>query len=155
MKKLFIIFTLILLASGTLFAQISRGSTAWVAVKSAALKSSTWFFAGSRGSLDMGAQVTVLQINGNWAEVRSSANASLSGWTSLSNLSSRRIVSTGTSASAREIAMAGKGFDQDVENAYRGSGNLNYDDVDKTEAIIISQDDIFRFIVDGRLITGE
>ena len=155
MKKMFALLVFVLLVSGVLSAQISRGGTAWVASKTAALKTSTWFFAGTRGTLQMGAQVTVLQVNGNWAEVRSTATSSLSGWTSVSNLSSRQIVSTGTGASASELALAGKGFDQDIENAYRADGNLNYADVDRTEAITVSQEDLYTFVTEGRLVTGE
>ena len=155
MKKFLIILILALLASAALSAQISRGGTAWISSKSAALKSSTWFFAGTRGTLEMGAQVTVLQVDGNWAEVRSASNASLSGWTNVSNLSARQIVSTGTGASASEIALAGKGFNQEIENSYKSDGTYNYDDVDKTENIVVSQQDLYNFIVEGRLLTGE
>ena len=157
MKKLFVLCVLMLLVSGLLVAQtqIRAGGTAWVASKSAALKSSTWFFAATRGSLEMASEVTVLQINGNWAEVRSVANRSLSGWTSISNLSARRILPSGTGASASEIALAGKGFSQEVEDAYRAGSNLNYADVDRTEAITVSQDELYQFVTEGRLITGE
>lgn len=155
MKKLIVLFVLVLMVSGALSAQISKGGTAWVSVKAAALKSSTWFFASGRGSLEMGAQVTVLQVNGNWAEVRSAANASVSGWTQTSNLSARRVVATGSTATASEVALGGKGFNQEVENAYKADGKLNYADVDKTEAIAVSQDALYRFVVDGRLVTGE
>ena len=155
MKKLFVLFAFILLTSGTLFAQIRSGTSAWISAKSAALKSSTWFFAGTNGTLNLGDRVSVLQVNGNWAEVRSAANSSLSGWTSVSNLSPRQIVATGTGASASEIAMAGKGFNQEIEDSYKGSGGYNYADVDNTEAIMISQDDLYNFVSEGRLVTGE
>ena len=155
MKKTFVFCVLAFIVSGALFAQISGGGTAWIASKSADLKSSTWFFAGKQGTLAMGDQVTVLQVNGNNAEVRSAANSSLSGWTSVSNLSARRIVASGAGASASEVALAGKGFNQDVENAYKADGKLNFADVDKTEAITVSQDALYKFVTDGRLVTGE
>ena len=155
MRKFLILSGLVLLACGTLFAQISKGGTAWVSAKTAALKSSTWFFAGTKGTLEMGAQVTVLSIDGSWAEVRSAANASLSGWTAVSNLSAKRIVSTGTGASASEVALAGKGFNQEIENAYKTGGNLNYADVDKTEAIKVSMEELYQFVTQGHLNTGE
>jgi hypothetical protein len=155
MRKVLFLFLLGLLISAALSAQVSKGGTAWIAAKSAALKSSTWFFAGTRGTLQMGAQVTVLQINGSWAEVRSQANSSLSGWTAASNLSAKRILASGVGASASEIALAGKGFNQEVENSYKTQGDLNYTDVDKTEAITVPQEDLYKFVTDGRLITGE
>ena len=157
MKKLFVLFAFMLLASPVLFgqAQIRAGASAWVSSKSAALKSSTWFFASNRGSLEMADEVSVLQINGNWAEVRSVTTSSLSGWTSMSNLSARRILPSGTGASASEIALAGKGFSQEVEDAFRAGSNLNYADVDRTEAITVSMEELYQFVSEGRLITGE
>ena len=155
MKKLMILLALVLLVSGVLFAQVKKGSSAWVSTKTAALKSSTWFFAGTTGTLQMGDQVTVLELNGNWAQVSSVSNSSLKGWTSVSNLSSRQIVASGTGASASEVALAGKGFNQEVENSYKSSGQYNFADVDKTEANTVSPEELYQFIVDGRLITGE
>jgi len=154
MKRLFLL-VLVLLVSGALFAQIAKGSTAWVSAKKADIKSSTGFFAGTKGSLTLGDEVSVLQVNGKWAEVRSAANTSLSGWMAASNLSARRIVSSGTTASANEVALAAKGFNQEVENIYKAKGDLNYADVDKTEAIAISQDELYKFVTEGHLNTGE
>jgi hypothetical protein len=155
MRKILLLLVLVLLVSGSLFAQIRAGTTAWVSSKSAPLKSSTWFFASERGSLDMATEVSVLQVNGNWAEVRSRANSALSGWTQMSNLSSRRIVPSGTGASASEIALAGKGFNKEVEDAYRARGNLNFGDVDRVEAITVPQGELYSFVTSGRLSTGE
>ena len=155
MKKIVVLFFLCFLISGALFAQISKGGTAWVSAKTAAVKSSTWFFAGTKGTLQMGDQVAILQVNGNWAEIRSSANSSLTGWTQISNLSARQIISSSTGASASEIALAGKGFNQEIENSYKSEGSLNYADVDRTEAITVSQDELYKFVTEGRLVTGE
>jgi len=155
MKKVFVFVVLFSMISGALFAQVAAGRQAWVSVKEAALKASTWFFAGTRGTLQMGSEVTVLRINGSWAEVRSAANQSLSGWTAVGNLSHRLIVAEGTTATAREVALAGKGFDRDVENAYKAEGNLNYDDVDRMEAITVSMEELLSFMTEGRLNTGE
>jgi hypothetical protein len=155
MKRLLVLFVLALLVSGALFAQIKSGSAAWVSAKKVDIKSSTGFFASTKGSLELGAEVLVLQVNGKWAEVRSAANTSLSGWMAASNLSARKIVSSGTTASASEVALAAKGFNQEVEDAYKTSGALNYADVDKTEAITVSQDDLLKFVTEGRLNTGD
>ena len=155
MKKIFVLLAFVLLASGALFAQIRAGSQAWISSRTADLKSSTWFFAANRGSLAMADEVAVLQVSGNWAEVRSSANSALGGWTQMSNLSARRILPSGTSVSASEIALAGKGFNQEVEDSYKTQGNLNFDDVDRTEAIIVSRDELYTFVTEGRLNTGE
>ena len=154
MKKLLCLAFLALLVGGAVFAQFARNSTAWVSVRTINLKSSTGIFASNRGALAYGDEVRVLQVSGSWAEVRSSNN--LTGWIKTANLSSRRITSTGgtSSASASEVALAGKGFDRDVENAYKAGGNLNYTDVDRTEELVVSDDDLYRFITEGRLSEG-
>jgi len=155
MKKLMILLALTLVVLGALSAQVKKGDTAWVSSKTAPVKSSTWFFASTKGTLEMGDQVTVLQVNGNWAEIRSATNSSLSGWTAASNLSTRRIVASGTGVSATEVGLAGKGFNQEIEDSYKTSGKYNFDDVDKTEANTVSPEDLYQFLVDGRLVTGE
>ncbi|MCL2558729.1 MAG: SH3 domain-containing protein [Treponema sp.] len=155
MRKIIFFAALFLLAGGALFAQISRGGTAWVSSRTAPVRASTWFFAGTRGTLVMGEQVSVLQVSGSWAEVRSSSNPSLTGWVALSNLSARRIVSSAAGATPAEVALAGKGFDRDVENAFRSGNNLNFYDVDRTEAITVSDAALLSFITGGRLLTGE
>ena len=157
MKKPVILCVLCFGIAYAAIAQVSRGGTLYTAVRTATLKSSTGFFAGNRGTVSYGEQVTVLQVSGKWVEVRSVSRSSISGWTASANFSTRRITAaTGTgTASASEIALAGKGFDRDVENAYRANGRLNYADVDRTEAQTVSPDDLYRFLTDGRLSLGD
>jgi len=156
MKKLFIIFCLVLFVTGFAAAQVSAGGTLYVAVKNVALKSSTGFFASTKGTLNYGDRVTVVRVNGRFVEVRSAANSSLTGWTASANLSARQVVSGSTNtASAREVALAGKGFNQEVENSYRSQQSVNYADVDRTEAITVNEADLRRFLEEGRLSMGD
>ena len=155
MKRLVFLLALVFMAAGVLFAQVKKGDTAWVSPKTVELKSSTWFFAGTRGTLQMGDQVVVLQVKGNWAEVRASANSSLTGWTSEKNLSSRRIAASGAAVTASEVSMAGKGFSREVEDSYKKQGNYNFADVDKVETNRVPMADLYKFVVDGHLKTGE
>jgi len=156
MKKMFVLMIMGLVAAGFLSAQVARGGTLYVAVKTVTLKSSTGFFASSKGTLNYADVVTVLQVSGKFVEVRSVANSSLTGWTASSNLSAKQIVSGNTSSvSAKETALAGKGFNQEVENAYKSKENLNYADVDKVEATVIRETDILQFLEDGRLSKGD
>ena len=156
MKKIIIVLALCVFVLAILPAQAARGGTMYVAARTLDLKSSTGFFASKRGRLDYGAQVTVLQISGKWAEVRSAANSSVSGWTNTANLSVKRVVAgNAVTASSSELALAGKGFNQEIENAYRSEGNLNYADVDRTEAQQVNEEDLHKFLVDGHLLLGE
>ena len=157
MKKLIGFSILILAITGLALAQVARGQNAWVSARTVTLKSSTGFFASNRGTVSYGDQVSVLQVSGKWAEVRTARTPAITGWMPAANLSSRRIIASGTAggASASELALAGKGFDRDVENAYRTGGNLNYADVDRTEAITVTPDQLLRFITEGRLARGD
>jgi len=156
MKKIFILIIMGLIAAGFLSAQVTRGGTLYVAVKTVTLKSSTGFFASSKGTLNYADAVIVLQVSGKFVEVRSAANSSLTGWTASANLSAKKIVSGNTtSISARETALAGKGFNQEVENSYKTKGNLNYADVDRVEKVTVREADILQFLEDGRLLKGD
>ncbi|MDR1863093.1 MAG: hypothetical protein LBQ67_04135 [Treponema sp.] len=156
MKKALILTGLIVFLAGTAAAQVSRGSTAYVTAKTVKVKSSTGFFAAARGTLAYGAQVTVLQVSGKWAEIRSAGSPSMSGWIASSNLTAKRISASGSGsgASSGEIALAGKGFNEEVENAYRANGSLDYAGVDRTEALEVSQDDLYQFVTQGHLAEG-
>ncbi|MDR1238603.1 MAG: hypothetical protein LBK27_00655 [Treponema sp.] len=156
MKQYAVFFIFILWTGGSAGAQMIRGGTVYAAAKTIALKSSTGFFARTQGTLAYGDRVTVIQIKGKWAEVRSAARSSLSGWTASSNLTAKRVVpGSSSTATNQEVALAGKGFSEEVENAYKADGNLNYADVDKTEAIIVSEQDLYQFLKDGHLSLGE
>jgi uncharacterized protein YgiM (DUF1202 family) len=129
----------------------------YVTIKNAELKSSTAFFAEIRGTLKYGDQVTVLNEYGKWLEVQSNTESSLRGWIASANLTTKRILSSSasSSASADELALAGKGFSQEVENSYRQNGNLNYAALDILEAENVSKQQLFTFLLEGRLARGE
>jgi len=157
MKKVLIIVSLALFVTGFAAAQAQKGGTLYVSVKNVALKAGTGFFSGTKGTLDLGDQVTVIQVSGKNVEVRSVKNSNITGWTAVTNFSSKQVVSgTSSTATAKEVALAGKGFSQEVEKSYRDQQkNLNYTDVDKVEAIKINEDELKRFLEDGRLKMGD
>jgi SH3-like domain-containing protein len=151
MKRLTVV-TLFFTIVGIAAAQNS-GGLKYVAVKSAELKSSTGFFAAIRAYLPEGEAVTVLREQNRWAEVRSSGN--LSGWVAAASLSSRRIIAPGRQISAREVAMAGKGFSAELEAEYRLESRLDYSLIDSMEAEWISRETLPRFLREGRLAGGD
>ena len=156
MKKVLLMFCMVFFVVASATAQAAKGGTMYVAAKTVELKSSTGFFASARGTLAYGAAVTVLQIKGKWAEVRSASNSSVSGWTAAANLSAKRIVAGASSgATASEVALAGKGFNQEIENVYKAEGRLNYADVDRTEAQKVSKQELKDFMVEGHLLQGD
>jgi SH3-like domain-containing protein len=156
MKRLILFLSLSLAATGVLCAQSLVGKTMYVTAKTIEVKSSTAFFADTLGTLSYGAPVSILQEYGKWLQIKSSELPELSGWVSATSLTSKRIISgSSTSASANELALAGKGFNQEVENAYRQNGALNYEAVDAMEAMSIPNRQLFSFLQEGRLARGE
>ncbi|MDR3193139.1 MAG: hypothetical protein LBT87_08755 [Treponema sp.] len=158
MKRFLMVLGLSIVLGGTVFAQMSRGGTVYVNVKTLQLKSGTGFFAGKSGTpLVYGDQAAVLQVKGKWVELQYRGRTVFSGWTNSSNLTAKRVVAAGGTggASAREVAMAGKGFNEEVENAYKSGGSLNYAGVDATEAITVPESELYSFITEGHLMLGD
>ena len=161
MKKVLLIFCFTLFITGLAVAggtaESSSNKTMYVAVKVAELKSGTGAFASTVGTLNYGDSVTVLQTSGRFMQVRSNANSSLTGWTAESNLTTRQVVAgTSSTASASEVAMAARGFNQEVEQEYRTQNrNLNYADVDRVEALTTNNDDLKKFLEEGHLAMGD
>ena len=153
-RKLFA--ALFCLSTAMLFAQ-KAGDTLYVNVKSANLKSSTGFFASTTATVNYTDEVRVLAVNGKWVQVRTSIG-SKTGWISYASLTSKRMAPQGgtANASAREIALAGKGFSPEVESEYKKTGgNVNYAAVDDMEKVTIPEKDLLAFIEEGHLSRGE
>ncbi len=105
-----------------------------------------------------GDQVTVLEEKGDWKRV-SVSNGKGQGWMHESALTGKRTVLTagrsraGTSVSQDEIALAGKGFSEEVEKEYRkNNANLDYAWINRMETIRISPRQLENFVEDGRLV---
>jgi SH3-like domain-containing protein len=150
MRKFLLLFALILYSGVSVFSQ-SMGITRFVSVKNAIVKDTPWFFARDLGNLPLGNEVTLISESGKWSRISS---GNLTGWVTSASLSVRRIVASGTSSTATEIALAGKGFSPETEMDYRQNG-LNYSMVDYMEQITVPKDELLGFINDGRLSRGD
>lgn len=160
MKKLLCALCALALCAGTVFAaSFKSGAKLYVSVKSTALKSGTGFFAKSVGTVSYGDNVIVLESNSKKTKVRLASNASVSGWISNGSLTNKKITKSGSSsvnASSNELALAGKGFSEEAEKAFKSSnGSLNYAEVDKIEKITVSESELSSFISEGHLKGGE
>jgi hypothetical protein len=157
MKRLIVLIALGISMAVAVGAQSLAGKTMYVTAKTVELKSSGAFFADTLGALSYGDQVTVQRESGKWVEVKTQGTPVLTGWVASASLTTKRIIASGapTSASASEIALAGKGFNEEVENAYRQNGSLNYDAIDAMEAMTIPGRQLFTFLQEGHLARGE
>ena len=92
----------------------------------------------------------VIETDGKWSKIRSDKNPEISGWISSSLLSKRKLISVfnNFSANADEIALAGKGFS---ESDGWGKSNANYKAVGIIENLVISNEELLNFIIEGEL----
>jgi hypothetical protein len=81
----------------------------------------------------------------------------MSGWIHQSALTSKQVVlnsgaAVSSSANSQEIALAGKGFNEDVERQYRaGNGRIDYAWVNHMEGYRISREQMISFLDAGKV----
>ena len=125
----------------------------YISVEEAILKEKPSFFGKNTNSVFYGEEVIVLDTKGSWKKVQLTGNSSVFGWISESSLTKKKILvsESKVTASADEIALAGKGFNAEIEAEYKKQGTANYDAVDKLEEKSVSFENSLDFMLDGKL----
>jgi uncharacterized protein YgiM (DUF1202 family) len=140
-----------------LTAAVAHAATATVMsvqVRKADIRETPSFLGKVLTSLTYGDKVTVQSENGAWMQVSS---AGQSGWVHTSALTRKTVVMKSgegaqTTASSGEMALAGKGFNSDVEAQFKaGHKDIDFTWVDKMEKIKIPASEIREFIRAGHL----
>ena len=130
-----------------------------VVVKVTQVRSTASYLAQVLGTLAYGDRVDVLEVQKDWARV-SMASKQLSGWTNVSALTEKKIVMSSGSgnvdqnASSGEVALAGKGFNEQIETQYKSDGKIDYTWVDRMEQMTESPQDVSAFLAAGALGEG-
>ena len=133
-------------------------TTMSVQVKRSPLRTTPSFLAKKTGEVHYGDRLEILEKKKSWMKIKS---ADLQGWLHSSVLSDKKIeLSAGTkdvasTANAGEVALAGKGFNAEVENEFRKDSELNYQAVDQIQTYEISDREKIAFIQDGGLSGAE
>lgn len=139
-------------------ASFKKGANVYVNVKTAQVKSGTGLFAKNVAAVSYGQNLVVVQSDGKKTQV-SIPSTSITGWISTGSLTTKKISGSSGSyvaASQSELALAGKGFSAEAENAFKTSNSrLDYKDVDEIEKIAVSDDALEQFIIEGKLAGGE
>ena len=128
-----------------------------VQIQDGKLRADPSFLGKVVGSVVYGDQVTVVKQQPPWLYVSAKGGQS-SGWIHESALSEKEIVlragsaDVSKTASQREVALAGKGFNADVEKEFKSRNpKLSFEWVDRMEKFIVSDDEVRKFIKDGVL----
>jgi uncharacterized protein YgiM (DUF1202 family) len=140
-------------------ATTSAAESMSVQVKSGSIRTSPSFLAKIVAQVQYGDRVAVLSQSNGWAEVKI-ASSGLQGWIHASALTTEKIElragegNVAQSASSDELALAGKGFNAQVEKEYKAKNpKVSFAWVDKMEKMTVSDETIREFIQIGGLKT--
>ncbi len=136
-----------------------------VTVKETQVRSSPSYLGKILAILAYADRVQVVDTQSGWAKVSLPAGKAVAsgsppqkeGWVNLSALTDKKIVlkagasDVGKTASSGEVALAGKGFNQEVEAGYRESSGLDYTWVDRMEKLSASPEQVAAFLKQGGL----
>jgi hypothetical protein len=128
-----------------------------VQVKSGELRLTPSFLGKIVARLYYGDRIYVIEEKGSWRRVGLSAGAA-EGWIHASALTPKKIVlqagakDVETAASSDELALAGKGFNQQVESEFKAKNpNLDFAWIDKMETYVVSEKEMKQFLKTGGL----
>jgi uncharacterized protein YgiM (DUF1202 family) len=149
--KVYLLCCLVLLLVSTTWSGLG---TMNVQVRDGQLRSTPSFLGTVVGPVGYGASLEVLQQQGDWMEVRDGGGKK--GWIHGSALTKKQVAlqsggqSAETKASGKELALAGKGFNADIEAEFKkGHRNVDYTWVDRMELIKIAPQEMLAFLNKG------
>ena len=132
------------------------GSFLQVGVKSGPLRASPEPFGNILETLGYGDRVEALEVRGAWQRVR---YGKVEGWMHGTLLTARVTQlsagegTVGSLASSDDLTLAGKGFNNQVESAYRKRhAALNYAAIDRMERQVVTPKQMLGFFAEGGII---
>jgi hypothetical protein len=126
-----------------------------VQVRDGQVRNKPSFLGSVVATVHYGDRLSSLQTRDSWVEVSSGATH---GWMHISSLTDKEIILNANAqqvkqaASSDELALAGKGFNRQVENEFRRrNSQANFAGVDKMEGYQVSQEEMTQFLKEGAL----
>ncbi len=145
----------LLVASIVAAATLIAGTPLTVHVRETRLREDAKFWAPSIAPLTAGTTVDEIEKRGDWIRVRAGGTE---GWLHASAVTETRLTLTGggedvdATATADEVSLAGKGFDEEIEKAYRARhAELDFAAVDRIGDFDVSETEIQAFLEAGGL----
>lgn len=151
---------------GAVLALLLLAAAAWAAgqmrsvqVREGQLRSSPSFLGGITAQVSYGDRLEILEEKSGWIRVRDDAGRT--GWIHGSALTEKKVVlkAGGTDltadASGEELALAGKGFNAEVEKTWRASNpEMDFDWVDRMEGWNVDAGEAADFLAKGSVTPG-
>ncbi len=138
----------------TFFSSVAFAETMNVITKENSVREDCKFLAPVKAKVRYGDRLEVLSKEGDWFRVkfRNIRGCIHKGAVTEKSVSLSGVSGTGSSASADEVSLAGKGFNPEVERSYRNKHpELNFRTVDGIEQYKISEEALRKFIRNGDL----
>lgn len=132
-----------------------------VQVKQGEVRATPYFLGKIVATLSYGDRVEVLGSKESWLRV-STQGKGVTGWMHTSALSEKRIVlkaggrDAQVAASGGELALAGKGFNADVEAEFKARNrNIDFSWIDRLQAVKVPPERIAAFLQEGGLASAQ
>jgi len=153
------VFCLLLVLAAALELSAAPPKMMSVTVEQTQARAAPSFLGRIVADLEYGDRVEVLEEKNSWARIVMSGETgdTAEAWVHMSALTTKRVVlkagdvDVGRTASSAEVALAGKGFNEQVEAEYRAQMDLDYAWVDRMEEITVSWEEIRTFLAEGGL----
>ena len=136
---------------------LEAGDPLFVQVRDTELRASPGFLSAIQEKLEFGAEVAYLAGRSGWMQV-TAAGSGVTGWVHATSLEQNRTTQmqlqgerTSRTVSSREIALAGRGFSENLENEYGEQQELDFSPVDALEERRVDPNEIISFVQDGGL----
>lgn len=150
--SVYMIMLICLITASTFAAQVMS-----VQVKSGQVRSTPSFMGKIVADLAYGDQVMTGEEQGGWLKVQVPGRG-IEGWMHNSALSAKKIeLKAGTAnvkqtASGQELALAGKGFNKQVENEFKAKHpNMDFRWIDQMERFQVTPNEMQKFLEQGGL----
>ena len=155
-SKCWLSLGLVALAASTL----AGGPVTSVQVKTGQMRETPSFLGKLVGPISYGDRLQLIEQQGDWSKV--TAAGGQTGWVHNSALTKKKIAmkagdqNTETGASATDLALAGKGFNSDVEADFKAKNrNVDFSWVDRMEQIKVAPELMQQFLKDGGIQPAE
>jgi uncharacterized protein YgiM (DUF1202 family) len=132
-----------------------------VQVKESELRATPSFLGKIVSKVAYGDRVTVIETKGAWKKVSLRGGAT-QGWINSSALTTKKVVlqsgktNVQTGATQNELALAGKGFNNQVESSYMAKNKkLDYSWLNKMETFKVTPDQMSAFLAKGEVMPPE
>ena len=154
--KRYLYFKHLLLALLVVFVAIALAETLVVKVKTTNLRKEPVFYASTVAVLKAGDSVEKLSSQGGWYKVRTPQG--MEGWLHSSAVQTKKFSlsamdkSVKPGATAEEVALAGKGFNKQVEGKYKANNpGISFAKVDQMLKLKVSSAQLKDFLKKGKL----